>query len=347
MKKKKSRQIEGNVVLFPEVEKRLAERGLERLKEKKYTEAISLLESAVDIDNENEEIKLGLVLALIEAGELARAKQLTEEMLKQGMGHYEQVVELHITILLQLHDFATIVTTIEALLEENSVSAEKVDHFYAILEFSRRNVENFSIEGEHEVEEFAAERVEDPDTRLDLLSLDDHNLQMQLVSLLANRNLTPFMAEIREYLSDPEGQPFLKTLLLTLLQDQEYEKVLSLWKFGSKEDVIPVNLPDIREQPKMKEIIAILSEALEQKDPILLENCKSLVERHFFITYPMALEPEESRAWAAAFHFLTLKYYGVDPKLKEVAKRYEQSVPKIEQAIEWIKRIEEISYPSI
>lgn len=344
MKKKKPIQSEENIILFPDLEKRLAEKGLQSLQAKRYSEAIDLLEKARQLDQENDEILIGLVLAYIEVGHFPQAKKLAKELLLKGIGHYDQMMDLYITILLQLHEYPEVVATIETLIEENEISPEKLNHFSTILQFSRRMADQSSAINET-VEPNLADTEEDVNETLDLHSLTDPNEQMMFVSKLANKNIRPYVKEILAYLEEPSGQPFLKTLLLSILKDQEYEKEATIEKFNYKRSVIPAQLPDIRNQARMNEIIDIVKDKLDQIDPILLGNITSLVERHFFIVYPFELEPAEPSAWAAGFHFLTLEYYGQDPKRIKIAGEYGQSEQDVNQAIEWIKAIEEISHP--
>ena len=60
----------------------------------------------------------------------------------KGIGDYFQMVDLYLTILIQLHEYQEIVITIEALLDEKEIPPEKHDHFLTILQFSRRMADN-------------------------------------------------------------------------------------------------------------------------------------------------------------------------------------------------------------
>jgi hypothetical protein len=182
---------------------------------------------------------------------------------------------------------------------------------------------------------------------LNLFSLKDPNEQMLLISELADKNIRPFLNEITDYLSAAQGHPFLKTLLLNLLKDQEYDKEITVSKFNLINHLNTAELPEINSQPRMSAIIDILKRHLENSDPILFANVKSLVERHFLITYPFRLEPEDANAWAAAFHFIALEYYGAKPEKNQFSGEYSVSIIDFEAALVLIKEIEEISYPII
>ncbi len=199
--------------------------------------------------------------------------------------------------------------------------------------------------GPMEEKEFLAE--ENSAKKLNLVSLTNLNEQMLAISTLAEKNIRPYIQEIEDYLMMESGHPFLKTMLLTLLKEQEYDKEISIRKFTFEKKIIPTDLPEIRFQPRMIEIKTLLEDRLEHNNPVLFENIIGMVERIFFITYPFNLEPDDSKAWAAAFHLLGHQYLGIEPKLSEVSAEYQVTSKKIETAIEEIRKIEEISYPNL
>ncbi|MFB3160743.1 tetratricopeptide repeat protein [Neobacillus sp. 179-J 1A1 HS] len=341
MKKRERAKRKDNIIFLPGLEKRLTDKGLESLQNKRYQEAITLLEEAKVHDPENSDILIGLVLAYFEAGAYIKAKDLANEMLLKGIGDYFHMVDLYLTILIQLHEYQEIVSTIAALFDEKEIPPDRHDHFLTILQFSKRMADNSQQEPMEEV------KVETHLKELKLSSLKNLNEQMLAISSLAEKNIRPYMDEIKEYLNSESGHPFLKTMLLTLLKEQEYDKEIEVKKFNEDVSLIPTELPDVQTQPRMKEIEKILEAKLENSDPVLFENMRGIVERIFFISYPFEPKPEAARAWAAAFHLLVLDYLGGEPDVDDLADEYEISTEKIEQALAKIRELEEISYPNI
>ncbi|MCM3116719.1 tetratricopeptide repeat protein [Neobacillus sp. MER 74] len=341
MKKRERVKRKDNIVFFPGLEKRLTDKGLENLEKKKFKEAINLLEEAREYDPDNDEILIGLVLAYFEAASFQKAKALAKEMLHKGIGDYLQMVDLYLTVLIQLHEYHEIVSTVEALLEEKEIPPEKHDHFLTILQFSRRMAENRQLDlEENEPEEKTVQE-------LNLFANENLNEQMLLISSLAEKNIRPYLHEIADYLEAEAGHPFLKTILLTLLKEQEIDRELLIRKFGMDKKVIPTQLPEVREEPRMREIKTLLESHLESENPGLFENTCGMVERNFFISYPFELEPESTHAWAAAFHYLAQDYMGINTSMDDLSKEYGVSVREIEEAISKIEEIEKISYPNI
>ena len=138
MKKRERAKRKDNLIFLPGLEKRLTDKGLESLQNKRYQEAITLLEEAREHDPENSDILIGLVLAYFEAGAYHKAKNMANEMLLKGIGDYFHMVDLYLTILIQLHEYHEIVTTIEALFDEKEIPPDRHDHFLTILQFSKR-----------------------------------------------------------------------------------------------------------------------------------------------------------------------------------------------------------------
>lgn len=105
MKKRERVKSKDNVIFFPGLEKKLTDLGLECLQLKKFDDAIDLLEEARVLDPENEDILIGLVMAYFEASAFKKAKELANIMLLKGIGDYFQMVDLYLTILIQLHEY--------------------------------------------------------------------------------------------------------------------------------------------------------------------------------------------------------------------------------------------------
>ncbi|MEW9051660.1 MAG: tetratricopeptide repeat protein [Neobacillus sp.] len=340
MKKRERPKKIDNVIFLPGIEKRLTDKGLESLHNKRFREAIHYLEEAREHDPENDDILVGLVLAYFEAGAFQKAKVLANDMLLKGIGDYYQMVDLYLTVLVQLHEYNEIALTIEALLEEREIPPEKQDHFLTLLQFSRRMAENSKVEKEFEEEE--------PESKtLNLFALKDLNEQMLTISNLAEKNIRPYINEIKDYLASEEGHPFLKTMLLSLLKEQEYDKEVMVKKFNLEVTVVPTEMEDFKMQQRLLEIEKLLEDRVESSDPVLFENIKGILERTFFISYPADLDPQASEAWAAAYHLLAQEYFGIEPDLDFFSEEYQASSENIEQALAKIKELEEISYPNI
>ncbi|MEN8701207.1 tetratricopeptide repeat protein [Bacillus infantis] len=339
---KRNQNDSSNIIPFPGLEKRLLEKGLESLQGKKFSDAIKLFEDAKELDPESSDIHIGLVLAYFEAGALKKAKNLAKSMLQEGIGDYFEIVDLYLMIMVQLHEYGEIAATIEALLQEREIPKDKLEHFAKMLHFSRRMAEGIpdpdaeeKLHGEYK------------DKELNLLSYQDPKEQVLLLAKLANINVRPYLDELKSYLISEEGHPFLKTMIINILKEQEYDKPVTVQKLGMKEEFIPSALHDVHDHKQLRAIEAAVKDKLEHEDPVLLENIIALLERQFFLLYPFKLQPDEPDLWAAAYHLVGCSFYGMDGDPGELAGQYGVEADNLETSRIFIGKIEEISYPNI
>lgn len=338
-KPRKNKPHKDNIFLFPNVDKLLMEKGLDRLKNKRFTEAIGFLEKAFELDQNNEEIALGLIIAYFESNNLLAAKALAHECLQMGFGDYFQLFDIYIMILLQLNEYEEIVSTISALIDEREIPSEKLENFTRILEFSKRKIE---VEGN-----LADYATIDEKKEFDLLQYDSLNDQFLAVAKLGQANVRAYLKGIKEYLRSTEGHPFLKTMLLQLLKEQEVNEEIEVEKFQQWLTVNPVQMDEIDSFLETVDITDILKKEIEQRNPTLYESMKAILNRHSFLLFPIERQPTDPFIWAAAYHFLALEYHGERVLIEKLAKKYQIKQELLIEAIAFIRELEEISSPII
>ncbi|HLO10902.1 MAG TPA: tetratricopeptide repeat protein [Pseudoneobacillus sp.] len=336
-KRKSSKPHKDNIFLFPNVDKLLMEKGLDSLQNKKFDEAIEFLSKAQELDHENEEVGLGLTIAYFESGNLLAAKKLTQNNLQKGLGDYFQLMDLYIMILLQLNEYEEIVSTIQALLDEREIPGEKLDNFIKILEFSKRKLES---DRNRTIDSSIEENKE-----FDLFQYESLNDQFFAVAKLSDKNVRAYLHGMKEYLTSSQGHPFIKTMLLQLLKEQEIHEEIRIEKFSQKKTVVPAQLVHFEEFESTIQIKEFLKSSIEQKNPILFENINSIVDRHSFLLFPLDRKPSDPFIWAAAYHFIALEYFGETVSLGEIAEKYKILESSLIHVMAFIRELEEISSP--
>ncbi|MFD2446254.1 tetratricopeptide repeat protein [Bacillus sp. CGMCC 1.16607] len=338
-KRRKIKPHKENIFLFPNVDKLLMEKGLESLQNKKFSEAIEYLEKAKELDQYNEDIDLGLIISYFESGNLLTAKNIANESLQKGVGDYFQLIDIFIMILLQLNEYEEIVSTIEALIEEKEVPIDKLDNFSKILEFSRRKLES----------DFR-DSVEPPDEeseKFDLFHYQNINDQFLAIEKISEKNVRSYLKGIKEYLQSEHGHPFIKTMLLQLLKEQEVNQEIEIHKFQQSILVNPTDLLDLENSGENTNIIEKLKQVLEQSNPTLFDSSKTIVSRHSFLLFPIERNPSDPSIWTAAYHFITLEYFGEIVSIEEMAEKYQINQRDLKEVIAFIRELEEISSPFI
>ena len=330
-----------NVIQFPNLERRLVEKGLELLHQKKFHEAIPLLEQAILLDPFNSDSQMGLVLAYFDAGMVDKAKQLVGKMLFEGIGDYFEVMNLYLMLLVQVHKYDEVVSVLEELFVSEKIPKEQFENFNRLLHFSRRMLDT-PIQQENE-----NERYNEPHKELNLAQYQDSGAQIGLAAELKERNIQPYLMELIDYLQSNDGGAFFKSLILNILRDHLYDQPVLIQKFGRKITVIPKTLTSLNDNPQLKDITKAIGQRLENEDPILYDHIKKLVERQFFLLYPFKLEPDDVAIWAAAYHSLGNEYYGNRDTDDELMDSYHVLQMDMKKADSFIRMIEEISYQDI
>lgn len=336
MKSKKS-----NVVPFPNLKERYLDKGMLLLKEKKYHEALDMFAEAKKLKEDQAEIYLGMAICLMELGDLTEAKDICKKMLLEDIGHYFTVLQIYLTILIQLREYQEVQTTIEAVLEENQLPAESAEHFYKLLEFSRKMNQN-----EVDILDDVEDQEEEQPLYLEDL-LQDTNKQMAYVQSLHDSNISKHFASLKILLENEQIHPTIKSMILHLMIEHEVEKEMKVTKFGESLTVVPANLEDPAEFPFTKKVLTILDDTLGNENPTLYEAVKELWIRHLYVLYPFLPQPTEAKLWAAALHLVGYSMHGISIEQEEIEEIYDQPLPDLQEACNKIYQIEEISYLQI
>ena len=339
MNKRKQGKKVDNVIPFPNLERRLLEKGLESLHQNNFHEAISLLEQATKLEPYNSESQMGLVLAYFDAGMVDKAKQLVGKMLFEGIGDYFEIMNLYLMLLVQVHKYDEVVSVIEELLVSERIPKEQFENFNRLLDFSRRMLDN-PVDKENDQDESSYQE-------LNLFQYKDMESQMRVAAELNERNILPYLEELTYFLQSNDGSVFLKSLILNILREHLYDQPVLVQKFGRQITVIPKTLISLNDNQQIKDITVVIGQKLENEDPILYEHIKKLMEKQFFLLYPFKLEPDDVAIWAAAYHSLGNEYYGNRDTDDELMEEYDVLQTDMKKADSFIRMIEEISYQNI
>ncbi|MBS4173736.1 tetratricopeptide repeat protein [Bacillus sp. FJAT-49736] len=333
MKKYKKYIKKENIVYFPGLPERLLSMGIEQLDLKNFEAALSFLLQAREMDEESPEIQAALLVALFETGNYTEAKILCEQMLKTGIGDYFETIDIYLLVLIHLKEYNKAAETINALLEEKEVPFHKLEHYEKLMEFSERRsdigMNNFTISNEN---------------KLDLTSMP---LQEQIFATaeLMNTNIQPYIDDFIQILNDSNQHPFLQTMILNLLKEHGNEKKIKIQKFHYSDMVIPAELPPLFETPFYKELNEQLQIKIEQENPSLYEQIKTIMDKHFFLLYPFELDPEEVTLWAASYQTLGQELYGEQIDNQKIREVYEIKETAFKKSLEFLHKLEEISLP--
>ncbi|MDQ0161161.1 tetratricopeptide repeat protein [Aeribacillus alveayuensis] len=321
---------DGKVIPFPRLKERLIERGMEALRKKEYERALDLFEEAEKWDKDHDEIILGKAICFLELGKLHEAKAICKKMLHEDQGNYFTVLQIYLTILVQLGQYEEVQMTIEAVLEEHKVPPYQAEHFYKLLDFSRKM--NKEQEENYTPPAFSFEKM-----------IENVDEQMKYVHFLQHSSHIKHYQTIQDFLDHPDIHPVVKTMLLQILREREITKKVFITKFGKNMTVIPNELKDISEYHLVQRVFNLLEDHLASENPTLYEAVKDMWLRHLYVLYPFPPEPPNESLWAAALHQIGYELHGIEMDDDEIQALYHVDLQPLRQVQKQIKHIQEIS----
>lgn len=289
--KRKSEIVEtekDNVILFPTWQKEIETKSLQLLQDKKYREALSVMDQLLDYDPQNHEIVVGKLICLIELGRDDEAQSLCEELLRNEDEYYYQYVHLYLTILFQTNQFHLLMERVEYELQDKSIPEvieEQLQQFYMMSEQMRQD----------EIHEKTSENI---DEFLKEVTANNHMRQWQLIENLRKMEAIPPSLMI-DFLVDERVHPVIKTVIFKWLRDSDMSKEVEVYKLDVRVSVKPQDIPEIRRHPIFKQVLLLLRE-LEHENPSLFILLEQLLYRYLYVRYPMMPQADQSPAVAEA-----------------------------------------------
>lgn len=323
---------EHKIIPFPHLSELLMKKGMEAMEDKNYKDAYRYFDQGIQIEPEHEDINIGLALSLVELGRYQEAKEIVKRMMDQGIGEYFHVINIYLMILLQLNEHEEIIAVIEALFDEDQVPPERIESLENLLAMSKR------IAGQQEdsSQPSPPEGLPiDEEEVLRILESGTIEEQLYILSSLSNQNIRPWADSLSQYLIE-EKHPFLKTLALSLLREQEVNRTIEMDKFGQRWTVNIEDLPKVEETRFLTELQKELSEKLEHNDPIMYDQALEMVKRHNILLYPLNID--DLSIWGEAYERLVKEAYGLV---------WDEPDEEIAGILEEIRSLEGITFPVI
>ncbi|MDR4889144.1 tetratricopeptide repeat protein [Fredinandcohnia sp. QZ13] len=340
MDKQNKDKKQEKIIPFPKLKERLMEKGLEALSSKKFNEALALLEQAKELEKGNHEIELGIVICLFELGELEQAKDSCLMMLKEDVGDYFHVLQIYVTILIQLGQYDEVKSTIEAVLDEDAVPPEYLDHLTQLLELSKRMLVADGVEKEAEY----VNRDVEEELQNVLYNEGIVGKQIATIQSLKELNIRKYLDMLIPFLVIPENHPIVKTIIMQLLVTNQVDLEVEVEKFGETIKVNPKNLVDPSMSPFTIRVLSILEEQLENENPTLYEMAKEIWLRHLFVLYPFTLEEEEPSKYAATLHLYSAELHGMEIENQTLEQIYGVNLFELKQTLDKLEKVERFSY---
>ncbi|MFN7251618.1 MAG: tetratricopeptide repeat protein [Anaerobacillus sp.] len=304
------------VVLFPGVVAKLVGKGMEALKEKQFSEALSYFEQALEIEPDHPQGRFGVALSLIEQSRLEEAKDVTEQMLNEDIGNYYDILQVHISLLVQLGHYDEVVSMLEGIMEEEKLPANLAESFYHLLHFSRQMVEDGTPV------EVAEDIQVPPEDLIQMLNEASPEKQWLAIQMLGKMSSNVFFEAVKDYLKIDKRDPVLKSMILQMLKEKHIDEEVEIHKFGKNINITVSEMENVFHEKFGKDTLAIVAEQLESENPSLFEMITQLWWHYLYALYPISPEPLSSKLWAAALHKVGGEMTGHDEDELQLARQY-------------------------
>ncbi len=337
---KEQKNNKEKVVLFPGVVEKLVTKGMDALKRKKFSDAHSYFDQSLQIEPDHPQARFGLALSLIEQSRLEEAKEITEKMLKEDIGNYFDILQVHISLLVQLGQYNEVVVMLEGIMEEEKLPANLAESLYHLLHFSRQ-----MVDGETKIE-MDDEAKKPPNELLHMLNYGSPDKQWLAIQMLGKMPTHVFVDSIKEFLLNDENDPVLKSIILQLLKEKNVEEQIEVHKFGKKYKVNILNLEDVFHEKFGKNTLELVANKLESQNPSLYEAASQVWWHYLFALYPISPEPLNPSIWAAALHKTAVQLFGLEDDVLEIANEYNVDFDEMLSCADTIIKIEQEAFKS-
>ena len=337
--KKKKQSKNGKIIPFPNLEDRLLNKGMDALNEKRFKDALQFFNQFTAHNPNYPEVEVGIVVCLLELGLYEDAKERCERLLQEDIGDYFNVLQIYITILIQLSEYDKVVTILEALFEEERVPAEHAGELFHLLEFSRKS--SGHLYGHSSSQYESSVNVQAIGHQLENGTISE---QLQAIqNLRKESSITELTDVLKNVLGDRGNHPVIQSMVLQLMIEKEIQGSVVVQKFDW---TMKLNLDEaiaIFEHPFTIQVLNKLEDVLINENPTLFEAVKELWERFLFVLFPFQPDPREVMVWAGALHKFGYQLFGIDITNEEIEDIYHIEIDIVDRACGQILEVEKLS----
>jgi tetratricopeptide (TPR) repeat protein len=279
------------VVLFPNLLHRLQQKGFEALHEKRFAEALQCFDQLAEHGLQEERTELAAIVCLMELNELQEAKKRCELLFQHSRQVNYDVIEMYITILIQLHNYEELEETIQSVLESQKLADEQKEKLLSLLSFAKKmNVKEES----HAISEY--------EELAPVFEGQNLTLQLQAIKQIKEHGSVRPFPFLLAFLRDETKHPFVKSLIISLFIEAGIEKEMEIEKFGKRMTINPSALEDVRKWGFSNHVISIFEQHIANENPTLFEAMKEHWYQISYIFYPFVPKPSDEAVWAAVLH---------------------------------------------
>ncbi|WP_280769820.1 tetratricopeptide repeat protein [Salipaludibacillus daqingensis] len=337
-----------NVILFPGLVAKLVEKGMSSLKGKKYYDALTYFKQSTELEPKHPQARYGLVITNIEINQLEEAKKHCESMLNEGIGEYYDILQVYVSLLVQLGLHQEVVDLLEVVIAEEKLPPQMAESFFHLLEFSRQMTDEYQEKGANEGLGINGNSIKIVPSRKELieaLEKGDPDQQWGAIQQLSQYGSQVVEDASREFLKGKDNQPVLKSYLLQTLKELNVQGEFEVHKFGESFFIKIEDLESVFHRKFGTVVLRRLEQVLGQENPSMFEMMQQVWWHYLFAIFPKSPEPIKAEVWACALHQLGLHLLEGSNNPDKIIHKYETELTEVETALSNLKEIESVLYP--
>lgn len=316
------------VIPFPGLESKILNKAITTMKDKRYKEALPLFRQLYEMNAYHPQAAYGLAVCLVEVGDYEEAREITNEMLKKDVGNYFDVLKLHLTVLIQEREYKEVLDLTQAVIEEGNVPADIAQTLNHLSFFAEKRLK----EPESDLEPIYPDTSMGDSERLLNGTTDEQWTEARRVLETYTHGDQDLLLK---YLKQPQGDPFIKSMVLQEMKKKGYDDSVTVNKFN-EHYLINLQEEELFYGDFADTVHKLLNQTLGSDNPAFLNQAEELW-RHFLISvYPLPVSNIPPKIWAEAVNFYVHQMNGQFAE----ADKIKNDNHEFSQAVDYIARVE-------
>ena len=291
------------------------------LENEKYDEALELLKfPKTEIEFYQK------IVCLFSLKRFEEAKTECELALELAEKNYYDIIAIYVSILMELEEDELAIKILEDELEMPYIPYKYEVQFNASYdELLKKRMANNKVHSPFDL-------LSDDELKNALLSCNDNNDFIILLSQLETRNIRRFLDILEDYLISDKIKQNAKTIILELLKSQDVNKT---FKVKNKNQIIEINIGDLHnvlEQNAIGMILEKINEIENNDDPNYIAYAQDVLFSYVGSIYPSLINTENINNIACAISLYVDSLLNIEEDYLSKINKYsscEENVNKI------------------
>lgn len=280
MKKRKTEK-RGNMVIFPGAFTTQVEKAVRAADRHDFMEAVRQFDIAQELGDMDPELLLVFAYSLYEVRQFDQGLLICEKLLQEGFEQYEELMDLYVTLLVELRRFEEADTLISTLIEEQVLSPERKEKWLHLRDLSGRIAANAEVKNVAEpLDELNPELYQ-----LDSFLMNPVVKQYQLLLQAFEGDCQKLESEWRAIVEQETVHPVTQTLALLLLMSTGSMEIVRVRKFNWDQPWVPAALDEPFENDRFQHLVKLIEENLEN-EPSAYLLIRDTFQHHAYLQYP-------------------------------------------------------------